>query len=870
MNVDIKEIFLGPNLYAQIASVEYIVRTEGDYLAGINRSFVNQRLLNLLPELEAENPALSTLTSKEMTPEIILYRIIKALYLHIDKPLSYSSCRRVRRDEFNVTLSYDNIELSISAVKVARNITLFLFDKLDQLPPDFRPLKAINNFVNVYYKTGAGLLGEILLDKAEKLNIPYYRLGLKHNIIQLGQGSKQQRIQSSIPGNDPHLSTVISKDKLATSQLLSQLSIPVPIYQEAIYWEEVVAFVEKNGFPVVVKPAFGTQGNGITTDINSMDELKTAYQIAKSKHDQLIIEEFLPGEDHRLLVINGKFIAAARREPAKITGNGTSTIQQLIAEENNKPIRNLASRKGLFKIGVDDGLILHIKKLGYTLSSILERDKTIRVTGVANLAKGGSIYNVSDNIHPENIFLAERVAKALGHTATGIDLISTDISRSYRENNAKVCDANSNPGLEANWIDSPKNQEKITAAYMDMLFPNGDNGRIPTAAITGTNGKTTTAQMLSHCLQAVGDSVGLTTTNGIYINKHPILEGDCAAAKSAHLLFKDPLIDIAVLETARGGIINQGLAYEKCDVAAVLNISEDHLGKDNINNLEEMAEVKALVAQSATQMLILNADDYLCRAMEKKSNAKRVCFISEDPESNFIKQHIENNECAIIVESRCNDGNIILYDKGHKVTAIPISSIPATLGGKALHNACNAAAALALGYGLNKPIEKVALALTGFECDFASTPGRCNIYTGNDFTVLMDYAHNPEGMKALLRTANNIPNTNRRICVFKGSDSSSPEMIDQMCQVMTQEFDHYFIDFIDNHEEKHNQKPSKFQEAHYKGLTKYKTDQDKITIAKNEEDAVDRALAMAKKGDLVVICADNIQRTWKQITEYKK
>jgi cyanophycin synthetase len=869
MNVDIKELYLGPNLKTQVASVEYTVKIKHN-LVDINRSFVDQRLLKILPELEIESPALSTLTNEKMTPETIFFRIIKALYLHIDKPLTHSSYRSINRDEFSITLSYDNIDLSISAVNVARNITLFLFGKLDLLPSDFRPLNAIHNFLNVFYKTGAGLLGEILLDKANELNIPYYRLDLNHNIIQLGQGNKQQRIQSSIPGNDPHLSTVISKDKLATSQLLSQLSIPVPLYQRATRWEEVIAFTKENGFPVVVKPAFGTQGNGITTNINSIDELKTAYQIAKSKHEQLIIEEFLPGEDHRLLVINGKFIAAARREPAQITGNGTSTIQQLIAEENNNPIRNLATRKGLFKISVDDGLVIHIQKLGYTLSSVLERDKTIRVTGVANLSKGGSIYNMSKSIHPDNIFLAERVARALGHSAAGIDLISTDISQSYRDNNAKVCEANSNPGLEANWIDSPENKKKITTAYMDMLFPNGGNGRIPTAAITGTNGKTTTAQMLSHCLQAVGDNVGMTTTNGIYINKHPIFEGDCAAARAAHLLFKDPLIDIAVLETARGGIINQGLAYEKCDVAAVLNISEDHLGKDNINNLEEMAAVKALVAQSATQMLILNADDHLCRAMANTSHAKRICFISEEPENTFIKQHINNNDCAIIVENRSQNGNIILYDKGQKITAIPISSIPATLGGKALHNASNAAAALALAYGLNKPIKEVALALTKFECDFSSTPGRCNIYTGNDFTTLMDYAHNPEGMKALLKTADNIPNINRRICVFKGSDSSSPEMIDQMCKIMSQRFDHYFIDFIDNHEEKHNQNPREFQEAHYQGLIKYKTEQDKISIVKNEKDAVDRALEMANKGDLVVICADNIKRTWKQITEYEK
>ncbi len=641
---------------------------------------------------------------------------------------------------YNVVFSYEQERAGIYAAEAAFAIVVAMIEnKSYDIEKDILRLREIREEERFGPSTAS------IIDEAKKRNIPVLRLN-EYSLVQLGWGIHQQRIQATMTGKTSSIALEIASDKEETKNILYNNACPVPYGVVISSAEDVEWAVLKVGFPVVVKPVDGHQGKGATINVTGTEEALHAFEAAQKFASRVIIEKCIAGYDFRLLVINNKFIAAAKRTPAHVIGNGSSTINELINEVNSDPRRGFGHEKMLTEIKVDSMTRRLLEQENYTLDTILPRGRIFYLKTTANLSTGGISEDVTDTVHSTNIFIAERASKFIGLDICGIDVVAPNLTEPISETDGAIIEVNGAPGFRMHLSPVDGQARNVAKPVVDMLFPLGDSGRIPIISVTGTNGKTTTTRLISHIMKMSGKKVGTTTTDGIYIQNNLMYKGDCSGPESARFVLRDPTVEYAVLETARGGMVKSGLGYDLSDVGVVTNVASDHLGLHGIQSMEQMKRLKSIVAENVHEKgcAVLNADDNNVYSMIDGIPCQPALF-SMDATNPRIRQHCEKGGTAAVYE----EGKIILYKGNWSIPVDKVINIPLTYSGKAIFQIQNVLAACLAVFVQEVEVEEIRNALQTFIPSTAQLPGRMNVFAFEKFKVIIDYAHNPASMEAM-------------------------------------------------------------------------------------------------------------------------
>lgn len=626
--------------------------------------------------------------------------------------------------------------------------------------------------------------------------------------------------------------------------------------------EELRTLIEEVSYPLVIKPLDANHGNGVCINITDGAAAELAFHHAKTFSDTIIVETYIKGEDFRLLVINGKLSAAAHRLPGHVTGDGRSTVTELVEEVNRHPDRGNGHEALLTKITLDSDSDRLLAMQSLSTDSIPAEGQRVMLKSTANLSTGGTATDVTDEIHPENRFMAERIAATIGLDICGIDVIAPDISTPLSENGGAVIEVNAAPGFRMHLSPSNGTPRNPAREVVDMLIPPGTESRIPIFSVTGTNGKTTTTRLLAHLTQQCGYTTGYTTTDGVYINQHQINSGDCSGPSSASLLLRDPMVEFAVLETARGGLLRAGLAFDQCDVGIVTNVQEDHLGLCDIHTLEELAEVKATVPRTVkpTGYAVLNAEDPHCVKMAGELNCQ-VAYFSMEHDHPVLLEHLELGGIAAYIK----DGLVILERNKVQTELAKVADIPLTMNGSAVFMTANilAAAAAAFAYGFSP--EQIRQSFMSFRPCLETTPGRMNLHEFGNFSVLVDYAHNPHGMRAIQQYLSHII-AKRKIGIISGVGDRRDDDIAEMARLGAEMFDYLII------RQEHDLRGRTLEEMHRLMTTVLAETHPelKYTLIPDEAEAIKHAMDMAGCGDFIVALCDDYRHVTDIIESYRK
>ncbi|MBE7168948.1 MAG: cyanophycin synthetase [Williamsia sp.] len=760
--------------------------------------------------------------------------------------------------EYHVVFSYVEADAGVYAAKASvALVTALAEDRPYNLEADVQELRVIREDTRLGPSTGS------IVEEAVKRGIPYIRLN-KHSLVQLGYGINQQRVRATIAGTTSSIAVDIAGDKEETKNLLGAAQIPVP-YGTIVYNpEELRGAVESVGYPVVLKPVDGNHGKGATTNITTWEQALKALEAAQQYSRAVICERFITGFDFRLLVINYKFICAALRTPASVTGDGEHTIQWLVDKTNQDPDRGYGHEKVLTQIKIDLFTQKMLDEKGYTLETVPAAGELVLLKPTANLSTGGTSTDVTDEVHPVNIFLAERIARIIGLDICGIDIMAPDLRTSLFENGGAVLEVNAAPGFRMHIQPSHGLPRNVAEPVIDMLFPRGTTGRIPIIAITGTNGKTTTTRLTAHICKTAGYKVGFTTSDGVYIQHQMMMKGDCTGPASANFVLEDPTVDFAVLECARGGILRAGLAFDRCDIAIITNVTADHLGLGGIDTLEQMAKVKGVLAETVIPhgFAILNADDDLVYDIRKGLDCK-VALFSMDEHNPRIKKHCEGGGFAAVYEN----GYISILKGTWKIRVEKVTGVPITYGGKALHNIANTLPSVLASYLFrNIKIEDIRSALHTFVPSPSQTPGRLNLFQFKKFQVLVDFAHNPAGLTLLGNFIQKLDG-HPKVGIISGTGDRRDEDIRELGRLAAGYFDEIII-----RQDKHlrGRTAEEIVNLLLEGIAQQNNPSLPVTVMLNEREAIMHAFNSAKPGSLLTILCDVVSEALQLISKLKE
>ena len=770
---------------------------------------------------------------------------------------------------YYVIYQYEQEEVGVEAGRLA----LTLLHSL--LPPQLRPEGSVpagfdfvaerDEFIHFTQRRALGPSTMALIRAAEERRIPWIRLN-DQSLIQFGHGRYQQRIQATVTGRTSHIAVELASDKEETNRILGNLGLPVPRQRLVQTADDAVIAAERIGYPVVVKPFNANHGRGISIHLTDSEQVAAAFDIAREHSRSVIVESFITGEDHRMLVINGELVAVAMRVPGHVVGDGVHTIEQLVEEVNRDPRRGVGHEKVLTRLLFDHQAESLLSSKGYTRDTVPADGERVFLRSTGNLSTGGTATDMTDQVHPDNIEMAVRAVKAIGLDVGGVDFLTTDVTESYKVVGGAICEVNAAPGFRMHMAPSAGRARDVGGPVMDMLFPPGSPSRIKIAAITGTNGKTTTARMLAHIHKLAGQHVGLTTTDGVYIDGQRTVTGDMTGPKATRMVLSDPSVDVAVLEIARGGLLRAGMGVRTCDVGAVMNVKSDHLGLRGIGTLEQLAEVKRIVVEVARETAILNADDPLCIQMADYTEAKNLCYVTMDPTHELVGEHIKSGGRGVVLETGIKGQMITIYDHGANIPLLWTHLIPATLEGRAMHNVQNAMFAAAMAFSMGLKLEDIRHGLRTFDTTFFQAPGRMNIYDEHPFKVILDYGHNPAAIEAMCQLVERLDVVGRRICVISAPGDRRDQDIMEIGRSIAGRFDQYICRRDD---QLRGRRPDEVPQLLREALLANGVPAEDILVIPSEEAATDAALREADPGDLLLIFGDSITRTWKQIIQFR-
>ncbi len=759
----------------------------------------------------------------------------------------------------------EGIEAGELALKLLRSLVPAELRSADAVPDDWNWPEARDTFIRYAQRRALGPSTMSLVKAAEERNIPWLRLN-EQSLVQLGHGRYQQRIQATVTGKTSHIAVELASDKEETNKILVSLGLPAP-RQELVQSEGgAKRAAARIGYPVVTKPYNGNHGRGISIRLTNEAEVVEGFLKAQAISRSVIVETYLEGDDHRLLVVNGELVAATKRTPGHVVGDGTHTIRELVEIVNRDPRRGVGHEKVLTRIELDAQAEMMMAREGVDADTVPEAGRIIYLRSTANLSTGGTATDVTDIIHPDNREMAVRAIKAIGLDVGGVDFLSTNIAESYKTIGGGICEVNAAPGFRMHVAPSEGKSRDVAGPVIDMLFPSGAPSRVPIAAITGTNGKTTTSRMLAHIAKMTGYTPGLTSTDGVYIDGQRTVEGDMTGPVSARMVLADPQIDFAVLETARGGLLRAGMGVSKVDVGAVLNVQSDHLGMKGIDTLEQLAEVKRIVAEVAEECAVLNADDPNVLKMGGYTDAKVICYVTMNPSHGLVREHIRAGGRACALEAGVNGQMITLYDRGSHIPLLWTHLIPATLEGKALHNVQNAMFAAAMAFSMGIKLDAIRQGLRTFDSTFFQAPGRMNVFNEHPFKVLFDYGHNAHAVAAMADLAQRLDVAGRRIVVVAGPGDRRDEDLREIAKAVAGGFDHYICRRDDG---LRGRAPDEVPKLIAATLREHGVSDDRISLIPDEQAAIDAGLRMAQPGDVLLIFADALVRSWKQVIKFK-
>lgn len=758
--------------------------------------------------------------------------------------------------QYHVVFAYLEEEVGRFAARAAVRLAQALVDgeKYD-LASDIQDMRELRE------RNRLGPSTDSIVQEAISRGIPWIRLN-KYSLCQLGYGANQKRIQATVTSQTSSIAVEIACDKEDTKTLLEAAEVPVPrgeIIKTEAGLKDAVSYVK---YPLVIKPINGNHGRGITVNINSWEEAVTAFEAAKRVSNSVIVEKFVTGEDYRLLVIDYKLVAAAKRTPARVIGDGKHSIKELVDIVNSDPRRGYGHEKVLTQIDFNDLTMTIIHSKGYTLDTVLPDGEILNLKDTANLSTGGTAEDVLDAVHPYNVFMAERIARLIGLDICGIDIMTSDISQPLTDTGGAVLEVNAAPGFRMHLAPTEGLPRNVAANVVDMLFPPGATARIPIVAVTGTNGKTTTTRLIAHMVKMMGHRVGFTTTDGVYIQNLLMMSGDCTGPASAEFVLKDPTVNFAVLECARGGILRAGLGFHSCDMAIVTNVAADHLGLKGINTVEQMARVKGVVVESVRPegYSILNADDDNVYNMRNNVQSK-VALFSMDENNPRIKEHSKNGGISALYEN----GFITICKGEWKIRVAKAVNIPLTYGGRAGFMIQNILPSVLVGFLNNFKIEDISTALESFIPSPSTTPGRLNWFNFKNFDVVLDYAHNPAGLRALQHFINKIDNT-PKVGIIAGIGDRRDEDNMEIGRICAEMFDELII-----RQDKHlrGKKDHEIIDLLLAGIHQHDANKP-VTIIPKESEAIRYAIEHAKKASLIVICSDVVTEALNLVQQFKE
>jgi len=877
MRIVSTNVFVGPNVYAHFPVIRHVIDLGAleDWPTGkLGEAFISP-LLDDLPGLHEHGCSyrepggfVRRLHDDEGTwLGHVMEHIAIELQNVAGSAVTFGRTRSIDGEpgQYNMVFQYKDEAVGREASALALNLIHSL------LPADLRPDDAPgddwefaaerDDFIRYAQRRAFGPSTQSLIDAAEARDIPWLRLN-QYSLVQFGHGRYQHRIQATTTGRTSNIAVELASDKEETNGILRDLGLPVPKQRLIRRAKDAVRAAERIGYPVVLKPLSGNHGRGVSINLKTPEEVDTAYAKAAEHGRTVIVESFLEGFDHRLLVVNGELVAAAKRVPGHVVGDGKHTIEELVDLVNEDPRRGVGHEKVLTRLEFDHQAERLLQKLGYDRTTIPAKGEEVFLRTTANLSTGGTAIDVTDIIHPDNREMAIRSIKAIGLDIGGVDFLTYDIAESYRDTGGGICEVNAGPGFRMHVAPSEGTPRDVSGPVIEMLFPPDSPSRIPIAAITGTNGKTTTSRMLAHILKMAGRTVGQTSTDGVYIDGKLSVSGDMTGPVSAQMILRDPSVDAAVMEVARGGMLRSGLGFQQCDVACCLNVTADHLGLRGIDTLEQLAVVKRVPIEIAKDAAVLNADDPLCLQMADYTDAARLSYVTMNPAHPLVKKHIRAGGQAFVLEEGMNGHMIAIYDNDGHTPLVWTHLIPATIEGRAMHNVQNAMFAAALAYNMDISLEDIRHGLRTFDSTFFQAPGRMNIYNEHPFRVILDYAHNPAAVKAMCQLVDRFEPEGRRIIVISAPGDRRDEDIRDIAEIAAGHFDHFICRCDDN---RRGRGEDEIAVMLKNKLLEEGVSADRIEVIPDEQEATSRALEMSEAGDLVLVLADNIKRTWKQI-----
>jgi len=750
---------------------------------------------------------------------------------------------------YHVIFAYEIESAGIYAGEAAVRIVEHLISgEVYDIHKDLDVLKRIK------LRKGFGPSTMSLINEAKRKNIPVRNME-NGSLVLLGQGANQKMIRASMTSDTSSWGIEMACDKDETKKILARAYVPVPKGEVCRTVEGLKESIQEIGFPLVIKPIDGNHGRGITINIHTVEQALAGFEMARTVSDDIIVEKYVQGDDYRFLLVNYKLIAVAKRTPAMVMGDGVSSIQRLIDQTNTDPNRGDGHEKVMTTIKVDQVTETILREKNLSLEHILPLGEILFLKDTANISTGGTSTDVTDIVHPTNVFIAERIAKLMNLDICGIDVVAKDVSVPLTENNnGAVIEVNACPGFRMHLSPSKGLARNVAEPVIDMLFPSGGkSSRIPVIAITGTNGKTTTTRLTAHIAKTAGHKVGYTTTDGIYIQDHLIHYGDCTGYQSASTILADPTVDFAVLECARGGLLRSGLGFDHCDISIVTNISEDHLGLKGIKTLSEMAKVKSVVPKSTFDhgYAILNADDNLVYGMSEELDCN-IAYFSTDGNNARIKEHCQNGGLAAVIEK----GYLTVCRGEWKIRINKIENIPLAMGGKAECMIKNILPATLAAIIQNFKLEDIRTALSTFIPSPELTPGRMNMFSFKNFELIIDYAHNTAGFIEL-KTFLDRTKATRKVGIFTGVGDRRDEDIRNLGICAGKMFDQIII----RHDKDMRGRPeAEITRLIIEGI-KQENEKAEILIISDERKAVQHVLDHAQEGDFIVVCTDAIQES---------
>ena len=783
---------------------------------------------------------------------------------------------------YNVMFAYNEEKVGLAAGRAALELVQSLLpaelqgieglSKIWEFDGAFELDRRLDALKRLVRRNALGPTTRALVEEAERRGIPVMRLD-ERSLIQFGHGKYQQRIRASITGRTAFVATELASDKNLTKKLLDESGVPVPRGVVVRTEDEAVKEARRLRYPLVVKPLDGNHGRGVTIGITSEEQLRFGFReaLSQAKTRDVIVEQFFPGNDHRILVVNGKMVAVAERIPAQVTGDGVSTIRQLVDEVNRDPRRGDGHENVMTRIRIDNLVEEFLSRSHLTPDSIPEADQVVQLRATANLSTGGTAADRTNEIHPDNVDIARRAAMIVGLDVCGVDFVCPDISRSVRETGGGVIEVNAAPGLRMHLEPSVGAPRDVARPILEMLFPRGTPTRVPIIAITGTNGKSTVGRMTKHIMRYTGCTVGLTSTTGVYINDVLIHEGDATGPRSARMILRDPTVEVAVLETARGGLLREGLAFKEADIGIALNVTPDHLGLKGIHTVEDLAAVKSVVVEAVRRggHSILNADDPLTVRMARRAGGRIIWFslCGGAEMSPLVREHIDEGGRAVVREPGPEGGTIVAYEDGRREVIMKAGDIPATLHGMAEFNVANALAAIAAALARDVSILTIRSAMAQFRSTFEQNPGRLNVHDAHGFRVIVDYAHNAAGLEALGKVVRGLSHRYKRTIgsVSMAGDRRDEDII-ELGRIAAGIFDELI--FREDPSTRGRPRGEVMRLLREGALEAGRTD-DHLHLIAGEAASTAAALAMGRPGDLIVVTPTDVRGAWQQVNEFK-